>query len=46
MLRGGVYSESGIYRTGGGWARHYAKKIIGWDHAPGPEYFNELFRVS
>jgi len=43
---GGGYSESGIYRTGGGWARQYAKKIIGWDHAPGPEYFKELFRVS
>ena len=22
------------------------KKIIGWDEAPGQEYFNELFRVS
>lgn len=43
---GGWYSESNIYRTGGGWARQYAKKIIGWDHAPSPEYFKELFRVS
>ena len=22
------------------------KKIIGWDEAPGQDYFNELFRVS
>ena len=33
-------------RTGGTWATKYGKKIIGWDVAPGEEYFKELFRVS
>lgn len=33
-------------RTGGTWATKYEKKIIGWDVAPGAEYFRELFRVS
>ena len=35
-----------ISRTGGTWAAKYGKKIIGWDEAPGQDYFNELFRVS
>lgn len=34
------------YRTGGGWAAKYGKKIVAWDNAPGKEYFDELFRVS
>lgn len=33
-------------RTGGTWAAKYGKKIIAWDVAPGPEYFEELFRIS
>ena len=40
---GGGYS---VERRGGTWASKYGKKIIGWDHAPGEEYFKELFRVS
>lgn len=43
---GGGYLETFIERRGGTWAGKYAKKIIGWDHAPGDEYFKELFRVS
>lgn len=35
-----------IERTGGTWAAKYGKKIAAWDHAPGDEYFAELFRVS
>lgn len=42
-LAGGGYS---ITRTGGAWAAKYGKKIIAWDNAPRPEYFDELFRVS
>ena len=34
------------YRTGGGWAAKFGKKIVDWDNAPGKEYFDELFRVS
>lgn len=34
------------YRTGGGWAAKFGKKIVAWDNAPGKEYFDELFRVS
>ena len=33
-------------RTGGTWAAKYGTAIAGWDVAPGPEYFKELFRVS
>ena len=44
---GGVSVEgSTATRTGGTWATKYGKKIIGWDVAPGEEYFKELFRVS
>lgn len=44
---GGVSVEgSTAIRTGGTWATKYGKKIIGWDVAPGAEYFRELFRVS
>lgn len=35
-----------VARTGGTWAAKYGKKIIAWDSAPSPEYFEELFRVS
>lgn len=35
-----------IDRRGGQWASKYEKKIVGWDNAPPPEYFDELFRVS
>lgn len=35
-----------LKRTGGAWAKKYGKKIIGWDEAPGEDYFKELFRVS
>lgn len=35
-----------LTRTGGTWAKKYAKKIVSWDYAPGEDYFNELFRVS
>ena len=35
-----------IDRTGRTWAKDYGKAIIDWDVAPGPEYFEELFRVS
>lgn len=32
---------------GGGWKNSvYGQKIIEWDVAPGPEYFEQLFRVS
>ena len=34
-----------IYRTGNGWNK-YDNKITEWDIAPGPEYFEQLFRVS
>lgn len=38
------------YKTCSADGRHMGhevrKKIIGWDEAPGPEYFKELFRVS
>lgn len=34
------------FKTGGAWAAKYGKKIIAWDNAPRPEYFDELFRVS
>lgn len=38
------------YKTSNENRRHMGdqvrKKIIGWDEAPGPEYFAELFRVS
>ena len=33
-------------RTGGGWSNKYGDGINGWDKAPPPEYFQELFRVS
>ena len=33
-------------RTGGTWAEKYGKYMTGWDVAPPPEYFTELFRVS
>lgn len=33
-------------RTGRGWAKKYGSKIVSWDVAPGPEYFEELFRVA
>lgn len=39
-------SESGIERTGGTWASKFGKTIKEWDIAPGPEYFQELQRVS
>lgn len=39
-------AQRGTKRTGGGWAKKYGKKVIGWDYAPSPEYFKELFRVS
>ena len=46
-MGGGVSVEgSTATRTGGTWATKYGKKIIGWDVAPGEEYFKELFRVS
>lgn len=35
-----------VDRTGRTWAKDYGKAIIDWDVAPGPEYFEELFRVS
>lgn len=35
-----------IDRRGGAWAGKYGKKIIGWDTAPGEDYFRELFRIS
>ena len=35
-----------VDRRGGTWAAKYGRKIIGWDKAPGDDYFNELFRVS
>ena len=35
-----------VDRRGGTWAARYGRKIIGWDNAPGEEYFRELFRVS
>lgn len=35
-----------LTRTGGTWAAKYGVKIASWDIAPGPEYFEELFRVS
>ena len=35
-----------IDRRGGKWAAKYGRKIVGWDEAPGEEYFQELFRVS
>ena len=40
--------ESGpdVDRRGGTWAARYGRKIIGWDKAPGEDYFTELFRVS
>lgn len=41
-MRGGYTVD----RRGGTWAAKYGKKIISWDHAPGEEYFKELFRVS
>lgn len=47
---GGLFKKyhGGVSRTGGGWAARCDpnKKIIGWDHAPQPEYFEELMRVS
>lgn len=33
-------------RRGGQWAAKYTNAIVGWDVAPPPEYFAELFRVS
>lgn len=33
-------------RTGRGWAKKYGRKVVDWDIAPGPEYFEELFRVA
>ena len=47
-INGGGVSVDGstATRTGGTWATKYGKKIIGWDVAPGEEYFKELFRVS
>lgn len=35
-----------IDRRGGGHMAKYGTKIIGWDTAPGDDYFQELFRVS
>jgi len=35
-----------VERRGGTWATKYGRKIIGWDTAPGEDYFRELFRVS
>lgn len=35
-----------VERRGGTWATKYGRKIIGWDTAPGKDYFRELFRVS
>lgn len=35
-----------VERTGGTWAKKYAKKIVAWDVAPKQEYFDELFRIS
>lgn len=35
-----------VDRTGRTWAKDYGKKIVGWDVAPGEDYFAELFRVS
>lgn len=36
----------GIERTGGTWASKFGKTIKEWDISPGPEYFQELQRVS
>lgn len=35
-----------IDRTGRSWSKKYGREIVQWDVAPGPEYFEELFRVS
>lgn len=43
---GGRFDKYKTDRRGGGWNNKYGTKIIGWDTAPGPEYFAELFRVS
>ena len=43
---GGIFDKYKISRTGGGYFEKYGKKIIEWDYAPQPEYFDELFRIS
>jgi site-specific DNA-methyltransferase (adenine-specific) len=45
-LIGGLFNNAKVERTGGAWASKYGDHIKKWDIAPGPEYFNELFRVS
>ena len=39
----GGYSESGIYRTGGGWARQYAKKNYRLGSCARPGVFQRAF---
>ena len=38
--------EITVDRTGRTWAKKYGNKVKNLDVAPGPEYFEELFRVS
>lgn len=39
-------ADKPVERRGGPWAAKYTNAIVGWDVAPPPEYFAELFRVS
>ena len=41
-----AYKKNTVSRTEGTWAEKYGKKIIDWDVAPKPDYFEQLFRVS
>lgn len=43
---GGRWNKYKRAKTGGGYYKKYGKKQIGWDVAPPPEYFEQLFRVS
>ncbi|GHT17556.1 methyltransferase [Planctomycetales bacterium] len=43
---GSIFNKYKVKRTGGSWASKYKDNINGWDVAPPPEYFNELFRIS